>query len=124
MLPWQKRCENVIDFLEHQFPEVVYRLIFNRLKMSEGKRHWQLIVEQVRADRGDHHGHGVDWLAVSDEDFDALPEKLLDRAKQRVLEYQKEALADLQKKAKELRDAEEELQKRIGLVSQLENFAG
>jgi len=115
---WQDKCVAVIDYLESHFPEVQYRIVFRKVKDG-----WSYIVESVRNDKGVHTGTAVTWLQVTDADIERLPLMMLEKCKQRVLEWQKEGLDVVRKQAEELEKARNELDKRLSsnvLLAQLE----
>jgi hypothetical protein len=104
---WYEKCANIIKFMEEHF-DFLYRIV---LKFDKGK--YYLSVEKVRNDKGTHQGSVVIWFNVSGEDFDSLPDKLLDKAKLEVFNWQKDALDKVQRIAKELQEAKQELEKRL-----------
>ena len=59
-------------------------------------------------------------LKVCSKDIDSLPDKFMDKVKQRILDYQEHCLRQVQKTAKELLERKEELRKRLGLTHEIE----
>ena len=118
MMTWQDKCVAVIDYLESHFPEVQYRIVFRK-----EKEQWIFIVESVRNDKGIHTGTAISWLQVTDADIERLPLLMLEKAKARVLEWQKDGLDRVRKQAVELEKTRNELDKRLAantLLAQLE----
>lgn len=118
---WQEQCADIVEFLETYIPDTEYRIIMRRTRIVERKI-WRLIVESVRADHGPHHGTPSTWMQVEGDDLERLPEKLMDKARQRIYDFQKEQLDIVQRLAGDLQRAREELDKRLNASSNLEKL--
>lgn len=109
MKTWQERCQDVIEFLESYFPEVQYRITFRKDKVQG----WIFIVESVRNDKGPHQFAATDWIQVNSDDVEQLPDKMLVKARERIMEWQKDGLNKVREQAQELEKARNELEKRL-----------
>jgi hypothetical protein len=117
MKPWQDRCADIIEFLEQQFPETQYRITFRKDK-TQG---WVFIVESVRRDKGSHDGAAVSWFMETGDDLEKLPETMMVKAREKVIEWAEAGMADVRKKYEELEKARNELDKRLNAKKNLDN---
>jgi len=118
---WQEQCADIIEFLETYITETEYRITMRRTRVADRKM-WRLVVESMRADHGTHHGTVSTWLTVDGDDLERLPEKLMDKARQRILDYQQDQLTVVTRLAGELQKARDELDKRLDAAANLEKL--
>lgn len=121
MKSWQEQCAEVIEYLEDHFPEVQYKINFRK----DPKYGWSFIVESERKDGGPYHGTklNLNWIQVVADNVESLPQKMLDKARERIMEWQKEGLDKVRLQAEELEKAKNELQKRFNANNILDKLA-
>ena len=117
MRSWQEKCADIIDFLEGQFKEVKYRIYFGRRDNE-----WSFTVESVRSDGGPHSGSAVNWLFIAGKDVESLPDQMLAKAYDAVLNWQKEGFAQVQKSLENWQKARAELDKRLHVNEEYERL--
>lgn len=117
MQSWQDKCADIIDFLESHFKEVKYKIYFGR-KNDE----WTFWVEKVRSDGGTHDGSAVIWLFVAGKDIDELPDKMLAKAEDAVLTWQKEGFEQVKKQLENWQKTRAELDKRLHVNEEFEKL--
>lgn len=123
MKSWQEQCADIIDLLEECFPEIKYRIIFYREYINKLKtNNWKFVVESVRNDKGNYQGETkIFYLEVAGENIETLPELLLDKARLKVIEWQKEGLEKVNRQMEELEKAKKEVEKRLEINKYLYN---
>ena len=125
MKNWQEQCAEILDYIESFFPDVRHEIKF-RKDAREGV--WIFTVEAIRTDWGPHYGAKVDqpylrWLQIRGEDVERLPGEMMERVRQRILEWQQEGLEKVRKKALELEEVKNEMQKRLDASIGLDKIA-
>lgn len=117
MKPWQEQCADIMSLLESHFSEVKYQIVFRKEKDE-----WVFICETVRNDKGAHTGTAFFWLSVRDKDVEKLPGLLLEKAKERIHQWQSEGLEKVKKQMEELTRVRDELDKRLAVTVDVEKL--
>lgn len=109
-MSWQDRCVAIMDFLKTFNPEVDYNITFKKHKDE-----WQFSLNVLRNDKGQHSGSPLWYVSVTSKDVEVLPDLLLDKVKQKLIEWQQDGMNKVIEQQKELQKAREELDKRMNV---------
>ena len=127
MKSWQDRMADIIEFLGKHFPEVHYRACFDRSNVKIGdttKPQWRCYVESVRRDGGPHDNTVLApfYIQVQADEVEQLPALMLEKAAEVVLKWQEDGLVEIRQKAKELEEARNKFNTRIGVGETLQKL--
>lgn len=104
------KCQQIIEFMEHYFTDIKYKIEFSKFKDD-----WTFRIVGTRNDYGKYTGKEVFWVSevAKSESLSNLPKLLLEKCQERVKEYVQSGINDVQVKLNELNKAKSELDCRL-----------